>query len=115
MGELGKNFAVKFMLESGPVSLIDAAGKQVAVPPGLASGFLAVADAAVAGEEVVVGVHNRLLTTQEAADQLGISRPTVIDWMDRGVLKATRTSPRGHRRVLLKDVQRLRRELSDWM
>jgi excisionase family DNA binding protein len=46
------------------------------------------------------------LTTQEAADLLGVARSTIKRWADQGLLRAVRT-PGGHRRYLRDEVERL--------
>lgn len=64
-----------------------------------------------AGKAVTVTPQSQTLTTQQAADLLGISRPTVIKKIDSGEIPCTRTSNR--RTLLLDDVlefQRVRRE-----
>lgn len=64
-----------------------------------------------AGKAVTVTPQSQTLTTQQAADLLGISRPTVIKKIDAGEIPCTRTSNR--RTLLLDDVlkfQRTRRE-----
>lgn len=46
--------------------------------------------------------HRTVLTTQEAADLLGITRPTLVRLLEAG--KIPYTSPGRHRRVELSDV-----------
>jgi excisionase family DNA binding protein len=43
------------------------------------------------------------VTTREAARRLGVSAPTVAQWVDRGLLRGHRT-PGGHRRILAEDL-----------
>ncbi len=63
------------------------------------------------GRAIVVTPQSLRLTTQQAADLLGVSRPTVVKFIESGELRCERTS---HRRVLrLEDVmafQSARRE-----
>jgi excisionase family DNA binding protein len=67
------------------------------------------------GMAISIAPHNTLLTTQEAADLLGVSRPTLVRLLTDGEIPH---SMRGrHRRVMLRDVldyqERTRRERSD--
>lgn len=64
-----------------------------------------------AGKAITVTPQSQSLTTQQAADLLGISRPTLIKLIDAGEIPCTRTTSR--RTLILDDVldfRRLRRE-----
>ena len=61
-----------------------------------------VVDALAAGKAVTVTPTEPQLTTQQAADLLGVSRPTVVRMIDSGELRAERNGSR--RRLLLSDV-----------
>nr|WP_245622137.1 helix-turn-helix domain-containing protein [Corynebacterium oculi] len=45
-----------------------------------------------------------MLTTQEAADFLGVSRPTLVKLLEQEQLPCKRTSRGGHQRIRLGDV-----------
>ncbi|AXK45929.1 helix-turn-helix domain-containing protein [Brachybacterium saurashtrense] len=64
--------------------------------------LLRVVDAMRKGLSVTVSPTSQVLTTQQAADLLGISRPTLIKALDEGQLPYTRSGT--HRRIALTDV-----------
>ena len=55
----------------------------------------------VAGRE-----RERLLTTEEAAKAIGVSRSTLIRYADRNYVTPAQVLPSGHRRWRLADLQR---------
>lgn len=61
------------------------------------------------GNAVTVEPHRTVLTTQEAAELLGITRPTLVRLLDAG--KIPFTTPGRHRRVELADVLAYRENL----
>lgn len=61
-----------------------------------------VVDAMLAGKAVHVTPSDLLLTTQQAADLLGVSRPTVIAIIDRGELAHEKVGT--HRRIRMSDL-----------
>lgn len=75
---------------------------QVELPPAAFRVLRQVVEAMHQGLAVTVVPQSRALTTQEAADLLGVSRPTVIKWLEDGAIPFERTGNR--RRVLLQDV-----------
>lgn len=71
----------------------------VEIPASVHRALRQVVEAMMAGRAVTVAPQNQLLTTQQAADLLGVSRPTVVKLIDAGTLPAD--TP-GKRRRLLK-------------
>lgn len=54
------------------------------------------------GQAVTMALHSQTLTTQAAADLLGVSRPTVVRLLKNGEIPYSQSGQ--HRRVLLCDV-----------
>ncbi len=77
-------------------------GEQVEIPEEIHRVLRQVVAALSAGLAVTVAPQVMTLTTQQAADLLGISRPTVVKILDEGGIAYEQV--RTHRRVLLADV-----------
>ena len=52
-----------------------------------------------------------MLTSQQAADALNVSRPYLTHLADTGVLRGVETRPSGHRRIPTAEVERMRAEM----
>lgn len=86
---------------SGTVSLASAAGT-AALPDDLLELISTVLDALSQGQAVTVAPRQTTLSTQQAADLLGISRPTFVRLVESGEIDFS--TPGKHRRVNLSDV-----------
>lgn len=78
------------------------AGEQVELPSHVYRVLRQIVEAMQRGLAVTVVPQAHVLTTQQAADLLGVSRPTVIKLLDGGQIPFTRAGT--HRRVRLEDV-----------
>lgn len=87
---------------SPSVQFIDGTGRRLDVPKSLADVIVRAADLIAAGRTVTVVADDEMLTTQEAADQLNVSRQYVVRLIDRGDLPAVKVG--NHRRVRPGDV-----------
>ncbi|WP_210418264.1 helix-turn-helix domain-containing protein [Ruania zhangjianzhongii] len=85
-----------------PRCLLVGENDQVELPAPMYQLLLQVVESLRAGRAVTVAPHATTLTTQQAADLLGVSRPTVVRLIDAGELPAER--PGNRRKVLLRDV-----------
>lgn len=79
-----------------------ATGDQVEIPEEIHRVLLQVIDSMQRGLAVSILPQSKTLTTQQAADLLGISRPTLVKLLDEQKLPFERVGT--HRRVLLVDV-----------
>ena len=86
--------------------LTDPAGRRLVVPEVIYDAFRDLLDALARGQAVTISCHGTELTTQQAADLLGVSRPTLIRLLDAGEIPSTR--PNKHRRIKLADVEAYR-------
>jgi excisionase family DNA binding protein len=82
--------------------LVGPDGSQIDIPEDLYGVLRDVVDALSQGLAITIAPHNTMLTTQEAADLLNISRPTLVRLLTDGEIPHTMRGR--HRRVLLRDV-----------
>jgi excisionase family DNA binding protein len=93
-------------------ALVGADGARLEVPAPVFDALVQVATAMAHGQGVTVIPRNALLTTQEAAELLGISRPTLVRLLEDDEIPYEKRGR--HRRVLLADLltyeERMRHE-----
>lgn len=87
---------------SGATPRLTVNGETIDLPPVVAEALLQVIDAMRRGLAVTVTPQDQRLTTQEAADMLGISRPTLVRMLEAGEIPFEKV--RRHRRLFLTDV-----------
>lgn len=97
-----RRFLASEPTSSGATELRSAEGEVVVLPAEVFEGLRLVALALSEGKAVTVAPLHTTLTTQEAAELLGMSRPTFVKLLDAGEIPFTR--PGRHRRVRLTDV-----------
>ncbi len=85
-----------------PPELVLADGSRILLPDPLAEVLREVAQSLAQGNAVTVVPQHTTLTTQQAAEFLGVSRPTFVKLLEEGALSFTQ--PGRHRRVRLDDV-----------
>ena len=96
-------------VESVPVAeLRSPEGRSTPIPDEVYEVLRDVVEAMSRGQAITVAPHDQTLTTQEAADLLGISRPTLVKLLERGEIP--HTQPGRHRRVRLADVMSFRQQ-----
>jgi excisionase family DNA binding protein len=101
--------------EPGQAMLVGPDGKQVPIPAELFQVLEEAANVLALGDGISILPYSAKLTTQEAADFLGMSRPTFVKILQSGAIPFEMAGR--HRRVTLRDVvdyqeraQRERRE-----
>lgn len=92
---------VSAVIEANPdqLCLSSRSGAGVELPAEVVDALRQIVAAMSAGEAITIAAHSAVLTTQEAADLLGVSRPTLVHLLEDG--KIPYTKPGRHRRVLL--------------
>lgn len=83
-------------------ALVAADGERLEIPESLYDVLRQVVEALSTGMGVNIAPLNAMLTTQEAADYLGISRPTLVRILERGEIAMEK--PGRHRFVRLQDL-----------
>ena len=79
-----------------------AEGDQLELPRPIYDALVLVAESLASGKGVTVAPESQMLTTQQVAELLGVSRPTVVRLTDTGELPSERHGNR--RRIRLGDV-----------
>ena len=85
-----------------PALLLGPDGEQVPLPEEVYQVLVEVVDAMREGKAITLVPRTQRLTTQEAADFLGISRPTLVKFLEDG--KIPYDQPGRHRRILFTDL-----------
>lgn len=102
---------VERALEGGPTGgrpkLVGPSGETTELPRPLYAALLRAAQALAAGHGIAILPMQAMLTTQQAAELLGISRPSLIRLLEEGAIPYERV--RSHRRIRLVDLLEYRR------
>jgi len=88
--------------ERRPVAVVDAEGERVEVPAALTAIIYRAAELIAEGHPVAVMSDDEVLSTQDAADLLNVSRQYLVRLVDAGELPAQKVG--SHRRLRLADV-----------
>lgn len=83
-------------------ALVTADGSSIELPAEVYEALRDVVVAMADGQAITIAPHNTVVTTQEAADLLHMSRPTLVRLLQAGEIPFTQ--PGRHRRVNLADV-----------
>ena len=98
-------------LETEPSTILSGPdGERLVLPAEVFAVLRSVVAAMADGQAVTIAPVHQRLTTQEAADLLGISRPTLIKLLESGEIPFEQ--PGRHRRVCLADVLSYRQRRS---
>lgn len=87
-----------------PAALLGPDGEQIPLPLEVYSTLTQIVEAMRAHRAVIVAPVDQKLSTQEAADYLGISRPTLIKLLESGKIPYETVEGSRHRRVELGDL-----------
>jgi excisionase family DNA binding protein len=90
------------MLQLGTPALVGADGERLELPSAVFRLLKDIVRNMQLGRAIVLIPENQQLTTQRAADLLGVSRPYLIRLLENGVLPHHKVG--SHRRIYLKDL-----------
>lgn len=93
-----------------PVVIGESGNKQIEIPDSLFEVIREAVEVLLDGGAVTIMPYHAQLTTQQAAEYLGVSRPHLISLLDKESIPYSRL--KSHRRILLKDLEayRLKRD-----
>src|SRR5260370_13450706 len=100
--EQGQIRDLKRMLDLGVPALVNASGERLVFPPTIYDVLRKVVELMAQGNSVTLLPDNQMVTTQRAADLLGMSRPFFIKLLETGAMAHHRVG--NLRRVYLRDV-----------
>ena len=91
--------------DASSVSILLDEGAPLPLPDSVRDGLERIIQSLASGLSVIVDAHEEWLTTQEAADFLGVSRPYLIRLVEREGIEVQRLpGERAHRRISLRDL-----------
>ena len=90
------------LAETRPPALVDEKGKRMELPRPVFELLVQVASAMQEGKVITLVPETQELTTQAAADLLGVSRPHVVKLIDEGQIPSHKVG--AHRRIQMKDL-----------
>jgi excisionase family DNA binding protein len=99
---LGGVLAALASRPSGRPALVSADGERLELPPEVFQILRDVVEALAQGLAITIAPHQTVLSTSEAAEILGVSRPTLVRLLESGEIPFEQ--PGRHRRVRLADV-----------
>ena len=102
----GRFAELEAALEAFSGAALTVNGETIELPSAAAEALQQAVDAMRRGLAVTVAPQDQRLTTQEAADMLGISRPTLVRMLEAGEIPFEKV--RRHRRLFLTDVLEFR-------
>src|SRR5438105_4118606 len=100
--ERGQIRDLKRMLDLGVPTLVNETGERLVFPPTVYDVLRKVVELMAQGKSVTLLPDNQMVTTQRAADLLGMSRPFFIKLLETGAMAHHRVG--NQRRVCLRDV-----------
>ena len=92
-------------------ALVTGDGSSLELPAEVYEALRDVVTAMAGGHAITIAPHNTVMTTQEAADLLNMSRPTLVRLLEAGEIPFTQ--PGRHRRVNLADVLAYQQQLRE--
>jgi len=97
-------FALSENLKGGKLFLLGPDNKKIDIPEPLAKILHEAMTELSLGSEVQVVTCDLLITTQDAADYLSMSRPTLVQLLKDGQIPYTQTGYGKHRRIRISDL-----------
>jgi excisionase family DNA binding protein len=97
-------FGLSRALKAGELSLFGPEQKKIAIPVPLAKILLEAMTELGRGREVEVVTSDLLITTQDAANYLSMSRPTLVQLLTDGKIPYTQAGDGKHRRIRISDL-----------